>query len=86
MQHTKAKTVFNNDRYTRNIPTDLHTVTTTDMKTNMHHIHTYIVSIHLATRGNNTLLRTHPPPISSSEEILPLLTRRTLAQLRTNKS
>ena len=36
-------------------------------------------------RGNNKILRTHPPHISSSGEILPHLTRRTLAQLRTNK-
>ena len=38
----------------------------------MRHINTSIVSRHLATRGNN--------------KILPCLTRRTLAQLRTNKS
>ena len=52
----------------------------------MRHIHTSIVSRHLATRGNNKILRTPPPHISSSEERLPCLTRRTLAQLRTNKS
>ena len=52
----------------------------------MHHIHTSIVSRHLATRGNNKILRTPPPHISSSEERLPRLTRHTLAQLRTNKS
>ena len=53
-------------------------------KTNMRHIHTYIVSGHLATRGNNKILRTPPPHTSSSEERLPRLTRRTLAQLRIN--
>ena len=52
----------------------------------MRHIHTSIVSRHLATRGNNKILRTPPPHTSSSEEILPRPTRRTLAQLRTNKS
>ena len=52
----------------------------------MRHIHTSIVSRHLVTRGNNKILRTPPPHTSSSEEILPRLTRRTLAQLRTNKS
>ena len=88
LQHSKAKkkTIFNNGRYTTNIPTDPHTVTTTDIKTNMRHIHTSIVSRHLTTRGNNKILRTPPPHTSSSEEILPRLTRRTLAQLRTNKS
>ena len=50
---------------------------------NMRHIHTSIVSRHLATSGNNKILRTPPP---HTEERLPLLTRRTLAQLRTNKS
>ena len=55
-------------------------------KTNMRHMHTSIVSMHLATRGNNKILRTPPPHISSSGEILPHLTCRTLPQLRTNKS
>ena len=45
-----------------------------------------MVSRHLATRGNNKILRTPPPHISSSEERPPRLTHRTLAQLRTNKS
>ena len=71
---------------TTNITTDPHTVTTTELKTKMRHIHTSIVSRHLATRGNNKILRTLPPHISSSEERLSGLTRRTLAQLRTNKS
>ena len=89
-QHTSTlqgqNTIFNNGRYTTNIPTDPHTVTTTDIKTNMRHIHTSIVSRHLAIRGNNKILRTHPPHTSSSEERLPRLTRRTLALLRTNNS
>ena len=56
LQHSKAKknTIFNNDRYTTNIPTDPHTVTTTDIKTNMRHIHTSIVSRHLATSHTYT--------------------------------
>ena len=60
-------TIFNNGRYTTNIPTDHpppHTVTTTDIKTNMRHIHTSIVSRHLATRGNIKILRTPPPRTS----------------------
>ena len=54
-------------------------------KTNMRHIHTYIVSMYLATRGNNKILRTPPPHISSSKEIPLPITCRTLSQLRTNK-
>ena len=46
-------TIFSNGRYTTNIPTDPHTVTTTEIKTNMRHMHTSIVSRHLATRRNN---------------------------------
>ena len=41
--------------------------------------------MHLATRGNNKILCTPLPDISSPEEILPRLIRRTLDQLRTNK-
>ena len=67
-------------------PTDPHTVTTTDIKTNVCHIHTSFVSRQLATRGNYKIMRTPPPHISSSEEILPRPTPSTLAQLRTNKS
>ena len=85
--HTKAKTLYLTTAATQQtcLP-DPHTVTTTDIKTNMHHIHTSIVSRHLATRGHNKILRTPPPHISNSEEILPRLTSRTLAQFRTNKS
>ena len=79
-------TIFNNGRYTTNIPTDPHTVTTTAIKTTMRHIHTSIVSKHLATRGNNKILRTPQPHISRSEERLPRLTRHTLSQRRTYKS
>ena len=59
LQLSKAKnTIFNNGRYTTNIPTDPHTVTTTYIKTNLRHIHTSIVSRHLTTRGNNKILHT----------------------------
>ena len=47
---------------------------------------TSIVSTHLATKDNNKILHTPPPHISSSEEIFIRITRRTLAQLRKNKS
>ena len=88
LQRSKAQntTIFNNGRYTTNISTDPNTFTTTDIKTNMRHIHTSIVSRHLATRGNNKILHTPPPHTSSSEEILLRLTRGILAQLITNKS
>ena len=80
------KTLFLTTAATQQTFPQTPTVTTTDIKTNMRHIHTSIVSRHLATRGNNKILRTPPPHISSSEERHPRLTRRTLAHLRTNKS
>ena len=70
----------------QNILTDPCTVTTTDIETNMRDIHTSIVSQHIAARDNNKILRTHPRQVNSTEENLPRHTRRTLAQLRTNKS
>ena len=85
-QRLMKPTTFNNSRYTTNIPTDPCTVTTADIKANMRDIHTTIVSQHLAARDNNKILCTHPPQVSSTEENLPRHTRRTLAQLRTNKS
>ena len=75
-------TTFNNPRYTTNIPTDPCTVTTADIKTNMHDIHTIIVSQHVVARDNNKILCTHPPQVSSTEEHLRRHTRRTLAQLK----
>ena len=57
-------------RYTaatqQTFPPNPHTVTTTDIKANIRQIHTSIVSRHLAKRGNNKILRTPPPHISSS--------------------
>ena len=37
----------------------------------MRHIHTYIASRHLATRGNNTILRTPPPHIIAMKRYFP---------------
>ena len=79
-------TTFNNSRYTTDIPIDPCTVTTADKKANMRNIHTSIVSQHLAARDNNKILHTHPLQVSSTEENLSRHMRRTLAQLRTNKS
>ena len=55
----KKITIFNNGRYTTNIPTDPHTVTTTDIKANMRHMHTSIVSRHVATRRKKTKYCAH---------------------------
>ena len=81
--HSKAKQYY---FLTTNIPTDPHTVTTTAIKANMRHIYISIVSRHLATLGNDKLLRAPPAHISRYEETLPHLTRRTLAHISINKS
>ena len=71
LQHSKAnKTLYLTTSATQ-LSHNPHTVTTPDIKTNMRHIHTSIVSRHLTTRGNNKILRTLSPHISCSEEILP---------------
>ena len=86
-QHSKAKKIYLPTAATQQTfpQPPPPTVTTTGIITNVWHIHISIVSRHLATRGNNKILRTPLPHISSSEEILPYLTGRTLLQLRTNK-
>ena len=78
LQPSKAKsTIFNNGRYKTNISTNPHTILHNRLK-NKRVPYTYIYW-HISARGNNKILRTPPPPISRSEEILPSLTRRTLA-------
>ena len=83
LKHSKAKHLYLKQRPLHNKPShSSHTVTTADIETNVRHIHISIVSRHLATRGNNKIILSTPPPhISSSEEILLRLTRRTLAKL-----
>ena len=79
------KTQTYNICMTKQTPHFTYTDTIPDIITNMRHMHTSIDSRHQSTRGNNKILRTTPPH-SSSEEILPHLTRRTLIQLRKNQS
>ena len=54
-------TIFNNGRYTTKISTYPHTVTTTDIKTNMHHIHQkgHILDL-VITREHSNLLKRPP--------------------------
>ena len=81
LQHSKGKQRPLHNKHSHRPPHSHYNI----HKTNMRHIHTSIVSRHLATRGNNKILRTPPPHISSYEEILPRITRGTRAELRTNK-
>ena len=81
----KKQTTFNNINYTTNIDTHPDTVTQ-QISANSTQIHTSIVQTHLMQRNHNKLIHQHAPKISPSELSLPRETRRTLAQLRTNKS
>ena len=81
------QTIFHNrDNYTLEIKTDPNTVTDEDINTNMKTIHTALVQKHLDNRQPNKIINRIAPKISTNEKSLPRKTRRTLAQLRDNKS
>ena len=82
----KKQTTFNNINYTTNIDTHPDTVTQQQISANSTQMHTSIVQTHLLQPNHNKLIHQHAPKISPSELSLPRETRRTLAQLRTNKS
>ena len=77
LQHSKAKknTIFNNNLHNKHSPHSQH-----NRHKNKHAPYTYIYFLYASSHI------TPPPHISSSEEILSRLTRRTIAQLRTYKS
>ena len=79
------QTINHNNNYTTNIDTDPQHTTSETIKQNLTTIHTQIVQNHIATQHNN-LLNAPPPPVNDTEQTLPHHTRRTLAQLRANKS
>jgi hypothetical protein len=83
---TKKPTIFHNNAYTINIPTDNTNITHDTIKQNMRIIHTRAVQTHLNNRQHNKLINCTAPPIHSSEQGLCRAVRRTLAQLRTDKS
>ena len=79
------QTTYNNTYYTTNINTNPNTIDDAKIKTNMEHIHTNIVNTYLNNRQHNKITNTIPLTVYHSETTLPRATRRTLAQLRTNK-
>ena len=56
------------------------------IQSNLKLIHSHIVSNHLSQRPPNKVLQDQTPSVSPAELLLSRETRRTLAQLRTNKS
>ena len=83
----KKQTIFdNNNNYTINLDLTPEDATPDRIQTNIKTIHTTKVNQHLANTKDNKILQQKAPIIHDSEKQLPRQTRRTLAQLRTNKS
>ena len=82
----KKQTVFNNEGYTANLDSAPEDTTTENIKQNLKVIHTQIVDSHTRDLPRNKVLNQPAPPINSSETDLDHSTRRTMAQLRANKS
>ena len=80
------QTVFHNNNYTHNLDTAPATTSHTTVKHNLTQIHSHIVHQHKQNDPINKILNTLTPDIHNSEQTLTHYMRRTLAQLRTNKS
>ena len=86
-ERQKKKTIFdNNNNYTVNINTKSDLICEDLIQSNLKLIHSHIVSNHLSQRPPNKVLQDQTPSVSPAELLLSRETRRTLAQLRTNKS
>ena len=87
MKDIKKQTIFdNNNNYTVNINTKSDHICEDLIQSNLKLIHSHIVSNHLSQRPPNKVLQDQTPSVSPAELLLSRETRRTLAQLRTNKS
>ena len=83
----KKQTIFdNNNNYTVNINMKSDLIYEDLIQSNLKLIHSHIVSNHLSQRPPNKVLQDQTPSVSPAELLLSRETRRTLAQLRTNKS
>ena len=77
---------WSSDLYTVNINTKSDLICEDLIQSNLKLIHSHIVSNHLSQRPPNKVLQDQTPSVSPAELLLSRETRRTLAQLRTNKS
>ena len=82
----KKQTIFDNNNYTVNINMKSDLICEDLIQSNLKLIHSHIVSNHLSQRPPNKVLQDQTPSVSPAELLLSRETRRTLAQLRTNKS
>src|SRR6476619_422814 len=80
------QTIFENTSLTTNLDANPTNTTETTVQHNMKVIHHSIVENHLQSLKPNKIVNQPAPPINKDEQSLLRKTRRTLAQLRTNKS
>ena len=86
-ERNKKQTIFdNNNNYTVNINMKSDLICEDLIQSNLKLIHSHLVSNHLSQRPPNKVLQDQTPSVSPAELLLSRETRRTLAQLRTNKS
>ena len=86
MKDTKNKQSLTTTTITVNINTKSDLICEDLIQSNLKLIHSHIVSNHLSQRPPNKVLQDQTPSVSPAELLLSRETRRTLAQLRTNKS
>src|SRR6476469_1532668 len=80
------QTIFENTSFTTNLDANPTNTTETTIQRNMREIHHSVVENHLQSLKPNKIINQPAPPISKDKQSLRRKTRRTLAQLRTNKS
>jgi hypothetical protein len=81
------QTIFHNkNNYTYEIQTNTNSVSEEIINNNLKTIHTSLVQKYIDSKHPNKILNDPAPKIDKSEESLPRKTRRTLAQLRADKS
>ena len=85
-RYKKQTTFDNNNSYTMNLDTNPDQTNDKTIKENMKTIHTRLVDTYLRQKPKNPLLNDNPPDIDQTEEALPRMTRRRLAQLRIDRS
>ena len=84
-RHKKQTPFDNNNNYTYNLDTPPQDTNPQTIEGNKKRIHTHFVET-FTNAVTNKILNANPPPVDPSEKALPHSVRRTLAQLRTNKS
>jgi len=80
------QTIFENTSFTTNLDANPTNTTETTVQRNIKEIHHSIVENHIQSLKPNKIINQPAPPINKDEQTLLRKTRRTLAQLRTNKS